>query len=1009
MWGIIKILRLLSVLFLKAQTQSDSGSYVTWNCSGFKELRLKAEVTFPHDWLVPYPDTTGQVKAHFIVTFRKKGDWIASATLDSCTISGTDGFKLTVQSMYYDHSDVQNPPGIQFPKGYGTTDATWHGFYIKTAMIGLPKSLQTFKNSPPTISAQNLIIDGTGLTGQFIAANVFQYPEGDFDGWGASIDTIQAKFISSSLQSGSMGGRIAIPICNPDSPLVYQALLNVSKSGGKLGFQFQIRSSGEISADLWAAKLTLDKSSYVELVDTSGKFLADAKLDGNLSISGLKGIPLVNFSGVKFEGLKITSDAPYISLGNWSLASEHSIAGFPVSIDSIQPKFNFNGSDIGVGVAFTLKLNISGEENGISGSTRLTIWGKMSLNNTPEQFAFDKVDLNSIGIKADLGAVEIDGKVDLYNSDQTYGNGFRGALHANFAKLVDVTATAQFGSISNYRYWYVDAKAIISAGLPVSPAVSIYGFAGGAWYHMKRDDPTIDLHQADTNPADSSSKPGGSNSGVMYTPDVGTAFGFKAGVTLGTVGGGSLFNADVSFSMQFLDGGGVESAELDGSGYFISPGIMQRKDATLDANVNISYDFTKSIFEGNFSVWTPNTSVINVTAQMNIHVDPQNWHVLVGTPSNEIQVKVLSLSGVQGYFMAGTDIPAPDPNNFPHKADIEQAIGKKLPTVHANLPKGPTEGFAFGASLSFDTGHQCFLIVCGQLTAGAGFDIALVHDPSLTCSNTGNPPGIDGWYGVGDLYAYLEGNLGLDLGFTTYTIADLGAGALCRIMVPNPTWVQGTVGGHFNVMNGAISGQFTFTFEVGQKCEISVENPLASLNWITDMQPSDGTKDVSVFAVPSVSLLFPVDQAVDLQSVDQDGNPVPRTFKMEVESFTLQDSKGNTIQCMPTYSDDKYIAKFTPKVDVLAGNANFTATVIVSAQEYVGGKWVQATMKDNSPAKQTQTVSFTTGPDQIHLFQAKYFQLIRLACRNIFCRMKLETAELVPGKATFLMSPVHTY
>ncbi|HKJ81499.1 MAG TPA: hypothetical protein VJ954_05700, partial [Ignavibacteriaceae bacterium] len=440
--------------------------------------------------------------------------------------------------------------------------------------------------------------------------------------------------------------------------------------------------------------------------------------------------------------------------------------------------------------------------------------------------------------------------------------------------------------------------------------------------------------------------------------------------------------------------------------------------ATLDATVSISYDFTKSIFEGNFSVWTPNTTVIGVTAQMNIHIDPQNWHVLVGTPSNEIQVKILSLAGVQAYFMAGTDIPAPDPNNFPHKADIEKAIGKPLPTVHANLPKGPTEGFAFGASLSFDTGHQCFLIVCGQLSAGAGFDIALVHDPTLTCSNTGNPPGIDGWYGIGDLYAYLEGNLGLDLGFTTYTIADLGAGALCRIMVPNPTWVQGTVGGHFNVMNGAITGQFTFTFEVGQKCEISVENPLASLNWITDMQPSDGKKDVSVFAVPSVSLLFPVDQAVDLQSVDQDGNPITRTFKMEIESFTLQDGKGNTIECMPTYSDDKYIAKFTPKIDVLAGNANFTATVIVSAQEYVNGSWIQATMKDNSPAKQTQTISFTTGPRPDSLVPGQILSTYPISMQEHFLQDEIRNGRIgtrqsyifdEPGTYVFRFVPFDSY
>jgi hypothetical protein len=956
----------------KGQTQNDSGSYVRWDCNGFKELRLKADVTFPRDWLVPDPDNNQQVKAHFVTTIRKKRDWMASAELDKCTISGADGFGLEVVSMYFDHSDVQNPAGMTFPQGYaGTTGTDWHGFYIKTATVTLPKSLKTFKNSPPTISVNDLLIDGTGMSGVFLALNIIQYPEGDFGGWGASIDTIEAKFVSSSLQKGGLGGRIWLPICDQNKPLKYYALLSRPKGpNGQLAFQFVIQPSGDIKADLWMATLTLGQTSYIKLDYSSNTFLAEAKLDGMLSVSGdLKNVPLVNLLGIKFEGFRVMSKSPYIVPGSWSLASgQHSVAGFPVSIDSIRPQLQV-GNPLKLGVAFTLKLNFMGEQNGIAGSSRLAIWGKMTLaSGVPQHFDFDGVELQQVDINADLGAVEINGSLKLYNGDYTYGNGFRGSIKATFAKLMTANATAQFGSVNNYRYWYVDAMVILASGLPIgSTGAAIFGFGGGAWYHMTRTEPNIDLHDSPnagndptSAPADGGATPGITNTGASFKPDAGVGFGFKAGITIGTVPAGVLFNGDVSFSMEFLDGGGVKSASLDGAGYFVSPGIDQRKEAMLLATVDISYDFTKQVFEGNFGIKTNGSveAILKVKAWLNFHIDPQNWHVLIGTPSKRIGVTILNFANFDAYFMAGTDIPPPDFNNFPHKQDIETAIGSALPTVHPPFSGGPTQGFAFGASVSIDTKDQCFLVVCGRLYLGAGFDIACNFDPTVVCSNTNKAPGIDGWYASGQLYAYAGGYVAIDIGFAKIKLVDLGAGVRCVVMAPNPTWVQGTLGGHFSAMGGMISRQFTFTFEVGDKCTISVENPIAKLQWITDMQPGDGAQNVPVFATPTAKLIFPVDQPVDLQTVDEQGQEKLRTFRLEVESFTIQDENGNPVEGVISYpNDDPQTVKLVPK-EVLPGETNLSCTILVRAEEYIIGNWTQAKLRNGSDAKQSQTVNF---------------------------------------------------
>jgi len=959
---------------------ADSGTYVAWDCNGFRELRIKAEATFPRDWLVPEPDNgVGTVKARLVASVKNAGDWIATAELDKCTIAGADGFGLEVQEMFYDHSDVRNPQGIVFPQGYaGTTGADWTGFFMKKAQVRLPKGLQTQGQGPPSFTVANLLIDGSGLTGSFIAANLVQYPKGDFGGWGASIDTVQAHFVSSSLQRGGINGRLGIPVCK--DPLDYSALLSRPKGPqGKLTFQFSIVPRSNVEADLWFARLTIDKSSYVQIKDTLGSYLADARLDGFMSIgadvgNGKGKVPRVQFVGIKFEGFRLMSKAPYAVLGTWSLASEqHSMAGFPVSLDSVRPAIRFKGSDLGLGVAFTMKVNLHGESNGIAAATRLTIWGKMPIQQFPQRFGFDEVQLNEIDVHADLGAVKIDGNLTLYDGDGTYGDGFRGALSASFAKLLTAKATVQFGSVKDFRYWYIDAMVILSTGIPFgATGTALYGIGGGAWYHMARTEPKIDLHDSPnaggnplTAPADGGSKPGVTNSGVTFVPDNSVGLGFKAGVTIGTFPTPMLFSADVSFSMEFLGAGGVKSMAFNGDGYFISESMEKREGAMLRATVSISYDFPKQVFEGNFAVWTQGAieNVIKINAWMNLHIDPQNWHILIGTPSNRNSVEVLRFAKFTAYFMAGTDIPAPDFNDLPNKQAIELAMGMPLPKVRMPFVNGPVEGVAFGASLDIDTGNQCLLIICGRLALGCGFDIGLLRDPKLVCEETNRPPGIDGWYAVGQLYAYAYGAVFIDFGFGKLNVFEAGAGVRCVVMAPDPTSVQGTLAAHYSVLGGMIKGRFAFNFKLGDECTPLPENPIADIEWISDMRPYDGEDKVDVFAVPTASLILPVGQNLDLPVMDyKTGGTKVRTFRFGIESFTMKQVAGGAqVPGAISYSGDYYDTKFVSK-GVLPGAAKLSATVVVFAEEFIGGVWQPAKLRNGTIVKQSRTVTFTSGP-----------------------------------------------
>ena len=185
----------------RAQTNSDSGTYLRWDCRGFQFLHLKADAIFPRDWLTPSPDNGDTIKATFVAEIRKSGDWLASASLPACEISGTNGMKLGATTMTYDHSDVKNPTGITFPTGYATTPPgpDWHGFYINSVSITLPSDLKTFDASAPTITATNLIIDDKGFSGAILGSNTIHYPNGNFGQWGASVDSVGVVFVKSSL------------------------------------------------------------------------------------------------------------------------------------------------------------------------------------------------------------------------------------------------------------------------------------------------------------------------------------------------------------------------------------------------------------------------------------------------------------------------------------------------------------------------------------------------------------------------------------------------------------------------------------------------------------------------------------------------------------------------------------------------------------------------------------------------------------------------------------------
>jgi TANFOR domain-containing protein len=984
----------------KAQSSTDSGTYVQFDCNGFKELRLSAQCEFPRTWLKPQPDDGHSLsKASFKTTIRRNGDWIASASLDRSEIVGAPGFILEAREVAFDHSNVRNPTGISFPTGFtGDRTSAWQGFYIGRAAVSLPPELRTFEDDRPVqISVVNLMIGSGGFTASFRAENVIRYPAGNFGEWGASIDTIAVDIVSNSLRSGSLIGSIKIPIS--DSGIYYRCTLGRPTTGTGLGFEFVVQPRDTISAQIWSARVYLAPTSRIELSNMSGRFQAMANLTGGITIAGdLGGISDLGFRGIHFQDFRVQSTDPYVNAGTWSFASEnHSMAGFPLSISGLNVVAGMRRGRPAAGIQFTISLNLQPGSNAISGGTTLSIWGRMSdAASGGQSFQFDGVQLDSIGISADMGVVQIAGALNIYNEDATFGNGFKGSIRANFLRQVIVEAVVQFGEVRSFRYWYVDASATFSTAIPVFTGVGIYGFGGGAWSHMRREgaEPPVPNVATASTTTDRSSTPGRTVSGYRFVPDNTQAFGFRAKIVIGTMPSSEGFNADVAIGATFLEAGGIGEIFIEGAGYMMAS-VTNRSEAKVTANVDIRYNFPTSTFHGIFTV-AINADPFTGGGTMVIHGDPAIWYIKIGEPwpvANRVNLSLGSWLNVNAYVMAGMDLPGPPP--LPD--EITRILGP-LPVVrNPALSRG--DGFAFGASASLNTGRQQFLIFYGRAALTVGFDLSLLRfGPDATCEGIPGRIGVNGWYAQGQLYASISASVGIyvDLLFTSgeFEILGIDAAAAIQAGFPNPAWMLAAVGGEYRILGGAVSGRCNFTFKLGEECIPPVESPLASIDIITDMQPQNGASNVDVFVEPQTAFSLVLDDPFELTELDGRGLERVRTFRVKVRDYSVtKASNGQRVPGTWSVNPDKTIITFASQ-DALDPRVQYRQYVAAYGEEYVTGRWQRATRRDGGSIEQTEEARFTTGdaPDDIPARNVAYsYPLDR---QRYFLRGECPTGEL---------------
>jgi hypothetical protein len=989
------------MIFKRAIALGDttSGTFIKWDNNGFKQARIEVDVLLPQVILPEnaqgMPVRNQRAIAQFSTHFRDWHDWIANASITTpFQIDGLPDFSFTASNLVYDNSVKANFQGIQFPvdpstgASINTQGLAWKGLYMRQLAMQLPPSF-ALQNSTDRANYQvnHLIIDSDGDVSLNILA-IDPLNSGIFGGCAFAIDTIKADVIRSEFHEAYISGDITLPIGT--DPLRFTGFLKEG-TNNELDYAFGIHPSSNINIPIWLANLNIDEGSGLDITkDASGPSIT-FNLQGDISLQGIN-VPntpfTYNMPGITFTDFKLSnrkadgSPGFYFHEGNWSQTSaQKSIGPFDVSIDPPTPYLNTN--QFGISIKSELDLEA------FKGSTTLSVFGNVTWqpqNNLLPDVQFGGVQVEEITVDGDFGPVDISGVLNFYRNDATFGDGIKGKVRATFSPIIEIDATAVFGKTSGsngFSYWYVDAMARTGYTLPLFYPLGISGFGGGVYHNMQMSVPVNkkpDEIISEDEPTDEfleNTDPSMSASGTPYLPQKGTT-GFKAGIMLALtneVGGGKVFNGSLWAEMSF-NGGSFDKLRVTGDSYFMSTNYPNNNDYLAMAVCTLLYDNNNNTLDFKMDIEADFLGMAGVEIPITFHAQTseKKWYLMLGDPHGDrmtstlidvnteiIKVKLTS----NAYIAFGNALPNPNLPNPP------QEIMKFLNLTNLDkyrTPPGriPTGGLLFGAGV--DGSFDLDMVIYCSLRAIAGFDVALTYNKDrqcLTTSGVTKSVGYKGWYGEGQIYGYFNGDVGIKINVWFFkgkvSLCKLTAGAFLRGGVPDPFWAYGKARVKGSVLGGLIKISTSVQMDIGEKCTVGEEDPLAAIRILEEIQPGYSTPEEanrsdaeSVYVIPRVTANlnlssagrdYPVDIAVPPSDAFENGRVNTYKFFIKEIKHYLTNSKlsetptggRNLTYQVSTFPNSQQVT--IAKDGIFEENRSHAIRVVATAEQWRSGSW----------------------------------------------------------------------
>ena len=966
------------------------GTTLLFGCNGFEAVDANIAFLLKSDKIYCVDDVgrnTGKLMFDAKTRFSDIEDFTVELNSDkSFCFDGLDGFLFIINNLIIDHSTQSTPTIAQFPQSYfGSADANesrknWRGLAIGKASVVLPDYLLN-KNDDnqkvkTTLQLHDVLIDGNGFTGATEAKNLISDSNIEPQSWDISVSDFHLAIDRNVICGVGFGGKVNIPPLGKNSLRDYTATYDIEQRT----FILQSSLGKELDFPMLCAKLTLDETSTISLTMGKGGISPTINANGLISIDAPIGKDTASskltLPDLRFEGMVISRDR--FDLGTTSLTGKletPSMAGFKLTLSDIKSIKDSKGQGLRVDAAVAVNEMFKGDAG-------ITIYGD------EQRWKFSKVEIDKININYHSQAFSIDGGVEFRDGDAVYGKGFRGELKFKLIDKFEIDAVGLFGRKDDYRYFLTDVLYEMqpATGIQVPPALSFYGFGGGLYSRM----------QQNLNGTNDSF--GESLTGISYIPDNKVGMGFMARTKFSFIGSPSLFDADVTFEMQFNRNWGVNFVQLRGEATMLSmaqqtsmlSGLKKSlekvetksgnivafekssletkptKDGALTAMVGMKFDMENDIFTSDMSAYLDVAGVLkgrganNRMGWASSYFSKDKWYTYIGTPNDRLGVSLLKIANAGGYFMVGSKVPElPDiPDEV--KRNLSSSYLQTLENRNDGGKLTEGKGLAFGSDLSvkLDATLRPFY---AHLGIGMGTEMLLKqYGEGAHCKGMSGRIGIDGWYAQAQAWAWVNAAIGMKVKVfrkeRKFDIIDSEMAAYLKGAGPNPIYFTGAVGGRFSVLGGLVTGHCNFDFSIGEKCEIVGGSPFGE-DVIEQLTPADKADDVNVFVAPQLVLNIPADEEMIIE--DEQGRK--ETYRISVADINITNAAtGAKWSYTTAKSDDNRVLTYDLD-NPLESHTSYKVYAKVTFERKDGNQWVAVLDENAKPYYEEKTVEFTSG------------------------------------------------
>jgi hypothetical protein len=708
---------------------------------------------------------------------------------------------------------------------------------------------------------------------------------------------------------------------------------------------------------------------------------------------------------------------------------QNKLSGFPFSIEDMGLQMNGKGVSLSISPRFALV----GDEEGFAASTTVLFNAELNQNARGlKKFQFTGASIECVSLDVDISNLLLEGELCFYQREEngTVQKGTRGGLNV-FVPGVDVGVNlaaefgtsitdeyAQFGTEDYYPYWFVDGLFYVgSTGIIIPPGyVTLHGMGGGVSFNMAKTDPSASVG-ADalraTQVVDTAEVTGHMDLDKVAQTEIERVPQFGARSVSFTlimaILKAELMNMDVGMEIAWQKGQGIQSVSLMGDGYFFTP-INDRNDPQLRADKSITWSRIgegQSAVDANLDLYM-NFEVIKGGYPGNKMISGANahwqnyggsegkgyWDVQLGNYQSPGKAKIDWGSDwmtyeAETYLMAGHNVPTALPplpdkiqdllnhgsavlgdNSFEADLSIDPETMQRDEDQMANLATG--QGIAQGSEIEVAFNLRAGALA-GQFEAVLGYDFLISHDEDRFCyaeDNSRVSPGVKGWYGMGQVYAGLEGVLGIATKLfgeeQIIEIMELGAAIALEGGAPGPTWVEGRGVVSYSVLNGTLEGSQRFPINFGEACEYDQNDDLMSIDFIANFAP-EGT-GVDPYSDAAVSFHLPMDEVLYLPVTDEEGNKETHQYRPYLHAFTVQKKNGSPLNpSKEMWNEDQTLLQlrfedpFAPKTG--PGNVpEYAMEAVVRAEKWNPGTYTwESFYYDGEIWEERKSAGFKTG------------------------------------------------